>query len=104
MMGYHDRPWRNIVRTDKIFEEKVSETSRTYNWNKVEVSTLTLECGHTQVRRGYSCPSTKVVCKDCEAGKRKKKVTVEHGVFDHRHKGIKDPVVQAIINNARGKR
>ncbi len=98
-----DRKWRKIVRRDTTYEEKTS-FYRGFSWRRTEVHTLTLECGHTQQRRGSYCPTTEVICKDCEAGKRRKKVKAEPGVFDHRHGSeIECPIARALIRNATAK-
>jgi hypothetical protein len=58
------RTWRKIIRRDTTWEEKASLTTRTFSWSATYRHKLTLECGHTQIRRGYSDPpKTQVICK-----------------------------------------
>lgn len=56
--------WRKITQREQIKEEHVGRRS----WWVTLVTTLTLECGHQKVYRGYGgVPKTKVRCKDCAA-------------------------------------
>jgi hypothetical protein len=91
-----DRPWRKIFRRESHWEEKSSETRRTYSWSATEVHTLYLECGHKQVRRGSGCPTTKVICKECESGKPTIPLTVEPGVYRSPQR-IQDPIARALL-------
>lgn len=102
-MKADDPRWRIIVRHDRHFVEKSSYRGNSFSWKRSEVHTLTLECGHTQIRHGYGCPTTKVLCKDCVAGKPRVEVTVKHGYFDHGCGAkVEDPIARALIANAGG--
>ena len=78
------RPWRKIIRRDTRLDEKASLTHTSFSWSATYEHKLTLECGHTQTRRGHTePPKNKVICKLCE--RRLAPVSVEgieHGVFD----------------------
>lgn len=104
-MSHKNRPWRKIHRRDTNWSEKASLTSRTFSWSATYEHKLTLECGHTQIRRGYSQPpSTKVICKDCEAGKEPVSIEgIEPGVFDKTRKTAPKgaAIVDAMISNER---
>lgn len=76
--------WRKIIRRDTDWLETASLSGRSFSWRATYEHKLTLECGHTQRRRGHSePPKTKVICKLCERGKPHVSVDgIEHGVFD----------------------
>lgn len=102
-MNCNDRPWRKIVRRDTRTEERASHSRRTFSWWATEVHTLTLECGHTQVRRGdrYSVPKKKVICKCCERGEAPVPVTVDPGVFEEPTPRMpRHPFARALLENA----
>lgn len=79
-----DRPWRKIIRRDTKWEEKGSFTGRTISLQASYHHTLTLDCGHKQIRRGYTDPPKhNVICKECEKGVEPVSIEgIKHGVFD----------------------
>lgn len=54
-------PFRTIVSRNVQHEEHVGRRS----WWMVEITTLTLQCGHTKVYRGCGVPREKVRCRTC---------------------------------------
>lgn len=89
------RDWRAVVRVDLSWEERETMRGRRYSWRLTEVRTLVLECGHTQVRRGYRSPPSRVLCKQCAAGE--PRVPVAPGSEQPEYPGIKSPIVRALF-------
>lgn len=104
-MDNKDRPWRKIHRRDTRWLESASLTSRTFSWSATYEHKLTLECGHTQRRTGYSDPPKyKVICKECERRIAPKSIEgIKPGVFDRTEKASPKgaAVVETLMSNER---
>ena len=98
---------RKVVTGVSRDEEKQSMRGRLFSWRKIEITTVTAECGHTRVIRGLypRVPKHFNPCKDCQAGK--PRVPVEGLLGLHTHESdpnIRSRVARAIFNNAYGRR
>ncbi len=73
----------------------------TFSWRVTLVHTLTLSCGHFQIRRGHgNYPKHQTICKRCEAGEVPIELTVEPGVAENIPGMPRDPIARALIANA----
>jgi len=91
-------PKRAVVRDVITYDERSTYWGGGMNWSRTEVHTLTAECGHVHVRRGFRDPPKHVLCKTCERGRASVEVTGPLGVIDARDREIKDPVARTYVD------
>jgi len=95
---------RKVVRCVKTEEEKSSVRGRTFTWNKKTIRTVTAECGHVRILRGFTAKTPKHFspCKDCAAGVPAVPVDGPLGFIDLTSNDVKDPVAAALFRRHQG--